>query len=38
MSYNILLGAIQRASNWEENVWTLNQVSLFYPGGATVML
>ena len=37
MSYNILQGAIECASKWEKNVWTLNQISLFYPGGATVM-
>lgn len=37
MSYNILQGATECASKWEKNVWTLNHISLFYPGGATVM-
>ena len=37
MSYNILQGATECESKWEKNVWTLNHISLFYPGGATVM-
>lgn len=37
MSYDSLLGAIGCASYRDENVWTLNQISLFYPGGATIM-
>lgn len=37
MSYNILTGAIEQASNGEESLCTLNQGPLLYPGDATEM-